>query len=219
MSNRMSRENASFLISVFYKEHGPFNLEELALRAAKREFGWDMFAYRLPKDNIWRSVRVIPELREILLKNFPLQAGDEGPAGGRIFKNKSNKLIEISPADAGYCPWENAENVCKNFSFNGYNDWRLPTPDELTSSAMYISEQVRYEKNIPQTDEFILHWSNQRKGESATAVFTCIDEDDYKNGTLDGYYKNRDDIEKGYKKQLPVTEWHPVRPVREVPAI
>lgn len=218
--NRRQNEALSFLISIYYKEYGPFNLEELAKLAARRDFGWDMYAYRHPKDNVWRPVRDIPELREILLKNFPIQAGDQGPAGGHVFKDKNSKLIEVSPADAGYCAWENAENVCKNFSFNGYKDWRLPTKDELLESSGFISSQIRQKENTVQTNELILHWSNERKKDSATAVITCVVEDKYvqnpTNGTSGGHYVNKDGIKIGIEKQLPVTEWHPVRPVRNL---
>jgi hypothetical protein len=192
MPNKKQNHSSSWLISVFFREYGPFTLEELALRASGREFGWDMYVYNFPKDNVWRPARDIPELREILLKHFPLQPGDEGPAGGRIMKSDPLKLIEISPTDAGYCSWENAETTCKNFSFNGYGSWRFPTPSELSSSAWYISEQA-------QTTELTLHWSNERKGATATAVYT-----------------SRDSKLRGSKKALPITEWHPIRPVRDI---
>jgi len=223
MSNDRRNETIKYLISVNYQEYGPFTLEELASRASKREFGWDMYVYRFPKDNVWRPARSIPELSDILLKHFPFQPGDEGPAGGRVIKGDTSKLFEISPTDAGYCSWENAENICKNFSFNGYNNWRLPTRDELSRSAWYISEQVRDEKKTAQTNEFILHWSNKREKDKAAAVYTCIVEDIYvppvsskKGVTTAGHYRNKDDIERGNEKMLSITEWHPVRPVRDL---
>lgn len=188
----MQNNASSWIISVYHQEYGPFNLEELAQRASGREFGWDMYVYRFPKDNVWRPARAIPELRDILLKHFPLQPGDEGPAGGRVVKTDTSKLIEVSPTDAGYCSWENAENTCKNFSFNGYNNWRFPTPAELSFCVWFISEQA-------QSNESNLHWSNERKGTLATAVYT-----------------NKNGKERGTKKQLPVTEWHPIRPVRDL---
>jgi len=194
MSNRRQNESLSFLISIYFTEYGPFNLEELAQKAAKREFGWDMYAYRHPKDNVWRPAREIPELREILLKHFPLKPGDEGPAGGYVFKDKNSKLIEASPADAGLCSWENAGNVCKNFSFNGYKDWRIPAKDELLRFSPYISGQIHKGKNRDKANDNVCHWSNERKGNNATAIITLS----------------------GNEKQLPVTEWHPVRPVRDL---
>jgi len=193
MSNR-NQGSAAFFISIYYQEYGPFNLDELAARAAKREFGWDMYAYRFPKDNVWRHVRDIPELREILLKNFPLKHGDEGPAGGFVFKDKNSKLIEASPADAGLCSWENAENVCRNFSFNGYKDWRIPTKDELLRFSGYLSSQLSQKKNTDKVNELIHHWSSEHKGKNATAIITST----------------------GREKLLPITEWHPVRPVRDL---
>ena len=204
MLNKRPKEALSFLISIYYKEYGPFTLEELALRAADRKFGWDMYVYRFPKDNVWRPARDIPETREILLKHFPLKHGDMGPSGGCVFKDKNSKLVEVSPADAGYCVWENAEKACKNFSFNGFGGWRLPSKEELSHASRFINDQIRYERKIEITDEFILHWSNERDGDKATAVYTCIIED------------NKDGIARGRDRKLPVTEWHPVRPVRDL---
>ncbi|MCL2210477.1 MAG: DUF4339 domain-containing protein [Treponema sp.] len=216
-------ETTAWLTSIYYKEYGPFTPDELAQRAAKREFGWNMYVYRFPKDNVWRPARDIPEIREILLKHFPLREGDEGPSGGLVFKDKKSKLIEVSPADAGYCIWENAEKACKNFSFNGFGGWRFPGKDELSCVSGYISNQIREERKITQTNEFILHWSNERNGDKATAVYTCIVEDKWEplknkpaDGTDSGHYINKDGILRGKDKQLPVTEWHLVRPVRDL---
>jgi len=218
MSNKS--QTVSFLTSVFYKEYGPFNLEELALRAKKREFGWDMYVYRLPKDNIWRPARDVPETREILLKYFPLQAGDMGPSGGYVFENDISALIEVSPTDAGYCAWENAEKVCNNFYFNGFNNWRLPSKSELSKSSQFISSQIRQKRGIEQTNELILHWSSEHKGDKAAAVITCIIEDKWepssKSAAASGRYINKDGNIIGHEKQLSIKEWHPVRPVRDL---
>lgn len=209
-----------WLISIYYREYGPFNLSELAERACNRKFGWDMYVYRFPKDNVWRPARDVPEIREILLKHFPLKKGDMGPAGGCVYYDNANsKLYEVSPADAGYCSWENAERTCKNFSFNGFNDWRLPSPKELSEASLYMSDQIRQKRNIEQTNEHIYHWSNKRDGNKASAVITCIVEDKYEpssGGTANGKFVNKDGIVRGNEKPLPVTEWHPVRPVRDL---
>jgi len=206
MLNKKYSVNNLWLISIYYREYGPFTMEELAERAKKREFGWDMYVYRLPKDNVWRPARDIPETREILLNNFPLQHGDMGPAGGYVFKLKDKTgLYELSPADAGYCPWENAENICKHFSFNGFNDWRFPSLKELSASAAFINAQIREERSVEHANENIFHWSNERKNQTAaTAVITCIDKN------------KKNDLVIGRDTSLPVKEWHHVRPVRDL---
>jgi len=220
----MSKEKTTWLTSLNYEEAGPFSLDELTPRAKTRLFSWDMYVYKFPKDDLWRQPREIPEMKEILLKYFPLQPGDTGPAGGHVIKNSSQQLVEVSPFDAGFCSWENAEKICNNFYFNGCNDWRLPSPDELGCCTALISRQFRNSKNITETDELIMHWSIRREEDNAVAVVTCEIEDyyvfpymlSYMTGVSGGYWKSRNGPWRGNEIKCPITEWHSVRPVRDL---
>ena len=220
----MSNKTITWLTSVNYRETGPFNPEELALRAKNRIFTWDMYVYRFPLDDIWRPARDTPELKQLLLRHFPLQAGDTGPAGGYVIENSFKQLVEVSPCDAGFCAWEDALNICKNFTCNGFGNWRLPSIDELKRCGGFVSHQLRVRKSLRETDEVILHWSNLRKEETAVAVVTCDIKDEYvpayilsyMSGISGGYWKSRNGPRCFDEVKCPVTDWRSVRPVRDL---
>jgi len=224
MSEKKQNEAAAWITSRNYKEAGPFNSDELITRAQKRFFAWDMYVYKFPHDDMWRLARDVPELKQILLKYFPLQAEDTGPAGGYVIKNKSEKLVEVSPVDAGFCAWDDAKNACEYFSLNGYSGWRLPAVDELRSISGLISHQVRVRKSINVTDEVIIHWSEKREGDTAVAVVTCENKDhyifpyilSYMSGISGGYWTSKNGPYCGNEIKCPVTDWRPVRPVRDL---
>ncbi|MBO5125381.1 MAG: DUF1566 domain-containing protein [Spirochaetaceae bacterium] len=58
--------------------------------------------------------------------------GDTGPAGGIIFEVVGNKVWECSEI-IGHLPWDKAFKFCPTYNGGGYDDWYLPTKDELES--------------------------------------------------------------------------------------
>jgi len=224
MSDKNVNDEVTWLTSVNYKEAGPFCSDELIERARKRLFSWRMYVYRFPKDDMWRPARDIPFLKEILLKHFPLQEEDAGPAGGYVIKNSLGKLVEVSPYDAGFCPWEDAKNICENFSLNGIGGWRLPAPDELNRCCGLVSHELRVRKSVSETDEVIMHWSSRREGETAVAVVTCENKDkyiypyilSYMSGISGGYWTSEKGPWRGNEIKCPVTDWRTARPVRDL---
>ena len=224
MSKEKKIEEVTWITSENYNEAGPFDINELTLRAQKRLFSWNMYVYKFPKDDMWRPARDVPEIKEILLKHFPLRQEDTGPAGGHIIENSSHQLIEVSPFDAGFCQWEDAKKLCENFLLNGCNGWRLPEPNELRYCSGLVSRQLRNKKNITETDELIIHWSGQREGDKAVAVVTCEVQDyyvfpvmlSYMTGPSGGYWKSKNGPWCGNEIKCPVTECHQVRPVRDL---
>lgn len=56
--------------------------------------------------------------------------GDTGPAGGIIVYADGNTYLECSEI-LGTANWQNAVALCKNYNGGGFNDWRLPSREEL----------------------------------------------------------------------------------------
>ena len=224
MPDKQQNEKTKWITSVNYAEAGPFDIDELTLRAQNRLFTWDTYVYRFPSDDMWRLARDVPEMKNILLKHFPLKAGDTGPAGGYVIRNSLQRLVEAAPFDAGFCSWEDAKHLCNSYSLSGYSGWRLPSPDELSNCASIVSHQLRVRKSVRETDELIIHWSSQREGDNATAVVTCEIKDEYiypymlsyMSGISGGYWRSKNGPWCGNEIKFPVTHWYNVRPVRDI---
>jgi len=212
----------SFFTSINFIENGPFKLEELAYRAHMRLFNWDMFVY--PNvGNVWKPARENSTTHNILEKYFPLKEGDTGPAGGFVIDVKEKKLIEVSPVDAGWCKAHDAQQLCIDFSHNGYNDWRLPSVNELKSYAGNFRSHLRKKYNVYQTTQTTIHWSSHQRIDKATAIVTQENEDTFlppytypMGGTSGGYHKSKNGPWLCDEKEHPVTDWLPVRPVRDL---
>lgn len=59
-----------------------------------------------------------------------LKIGDIGPGGWLVFYIEGNKSWEVSEL-LGEATWSEAFNLCKDYRGGGYDDWYLPTKDEL----------------------------------------------------------------------------------------
>lgn len=58
--------------------------------------------------------------------------GGRGPAGGTLFAFSKNLAWEMSEP-LGHMTWDKAFKFCAEYQFGGYDDWYLPTKDELES--------------------------------------------------------------------------------------
>jgi hypothetical protein len=59
-----------------------------------------------------------------------------GPAGGFVFYDKGSysdgwRYVECAPENAGTDSWDDAKELCEEYSRGGYDDWELPSIDEL----------------------------------------------------------------------------------------
>lgn len=86
-----------------------------------------------------------------------LSIGDTGAGGGTIFYVKNGKTYEVSRI-LGEEKWKNAVELCKNFRGGGYNDWRLPTRDEL--HLIYLN--LRKTEKVVWNDSY---WSSSKAGD------------------------------------------------------
>ena len=64
------------------------------------------------------------------VEGLSLKIGDIGPGGGIVFYIEGKKAYEVSEI-LGEANWESAKKMCKDFRGGGYDDWYLPTKDEL----------------------------------------------------------------------------------------
>ena len=64
------------------------------------------------------------------IEGLSLKIGDIGPGGGIVFYIEGKKVYEVSEI-LGEANWETAKSMAKNFRGGGYNDWYLPTKDEV----------------------------------------------------------------------------------------
>jgi TolB-like protein len=66
--------------------------------------------------------------------------GDKGPGGGTIFFVRDGKYMECS-GELGKHNWNTAVTLAQNYDGGGFQDWRLPTKEEL--NFMYANLKTR----------------------------------------------------------------------------
>ena len=85
-----------------------------------------------------------------------LKIGDIGPGNGIVFYIEGNKSYEVSEL-LGATTWRNAFKQCHNYHGGGYDDWYLPTKDELN----LIYQNLRKTGKISGNDWY---WSSSQYG-------------------------------------------------------
>lgn len=108
-----------------------------------------------------------------LLENFAkntvaglsLKIGDIGPGGGLVFYIEGNKSYEVSEL-LGTAAWSGAFELCNNYRGGGYDDWYLPTKDELN----LIYKNLRKPGKISGND---WHWSSSQ-GNNYRYDYFCV---------------------------------------------
>jgi len=66
--------------------------------------------------------------------------GDKGPGGGTVFYARDGKYMECS-GELGQHNWQTAVTLAGNYDGGGFQNWRLPTKDEL--NLMYANLKAR----------------------------------------------------------------------------
>ncbi|MEE0132400.1 MAG: DUF1566 domain-containing protein [Treponema sp.] len=81
--------------------------------------------------------------------------GGTGPAGGTIFAISREYAWEVSEP-LGHMTWDKAFKSCPEYHSGGYNDWYLPTKDEL--------ENIYYNLVKPGIlDDHKTYWSSNQE--------------------------------------------------------
>lgn len=88
----------------------------------------------------------------ILAVGVSQEIGTIGPGGGIIFHVEGNKKYEVSEV-LGTATWSKAVELCKNYRGGGYDDWHLPTKDELN----FVYQNLRKTGKISGDDKY---WSS-----------------------------------------------------------
>jgi len=84
--------------------------------------------------------------------------GDKGPGGGTVFFARDGKYMECSGELGGHT-WDTAITLAQNYDGGGFQDWRLPTKDEL--NLIYVNLKVR---NLGSNLHSSYYWSSSKDG-------------------------------------------------------
>jgi TolB-like protein len=94
------------------------------------------------------------------------EIGDRGPGGGFIFFAEGNHYKECSPNNIGKFPLERAIELAESYRGSGFNNWRIPSHDEL--DLMYMNLKKKGKGNFTSSE----YWSgNGRRNIGYTVDF------------------------------------------------
>ena len=101
--------------------------------------------------------------------------GDTGPGGGIIYHGEGQYIYEVSP-NLGEYDWETANITANDYRGGGYDDWYLPTKDELN----LVYQNLRKSKNIQDNNWY---WSSSQYNSNNAWVHN------FRTGGQGNYYK------------------------------
>ena len=78
-------------------------------------------------DNIFN---ILPGFVRDISEGLTLKIGDTGPGGGLICNIEGNRGLECSEV-LGSATWSEAKEMCAEYRGGGYDDWYLPSKEEL----------------------------------------------------------------------------------------
>jgi hypothetical protein len=88
---------------------------------------------------------------------------------GTVLDTKTN-LMWAAKDNGKNINWTDAKFYCENYNGGGYNDWRMPTKDELLSlyNSLIWNDGHHITKLITLTESFL--WASDVKGSEAVSV-------------------------------------------------
>ncbi len=81
-------------------------------------------------DSLDDIFNILPGFVRDISEGLTLKIGDTGPGGGLICNIEGNRGLECSEV-LGDANWEGAKEKCAEFRGGGYDDWYLPSTEEL----------------------------------------------------------------------------------------
>jgi len=102
--------------------------------------------------------------------------------GGIIFELKDGHRLVVATEDLGELNWDEAERQCKSYRGGGFEDWYLPSQDELTQlydvrDAVNRSLEVEGGQQMRSAP----YWSSTEVGSTNASYF------DFKGGRSTSY--------------------------------
>ena len=81
-------------------------------------------------DSIDSIFDILPNFVKTVTENLSLKIGDTGPGGGLICNIEGGRALECSEV-LGSATWSEAKEMCSEYRGDGYDDWYLPSVEEL----------------------------------------------------------------------------------------
>ncbi|MCX6278424.1 MAG: protein kinase, partial [Bacteroidetes bacterium] len=108
------------------------------------------------------------------MKNKALKIGDTYSGGIIFYLDKTGKHGKVFAAkfDPKDVTWDDAKSICSNLNLNGYNDWYLPSKEEIYEVHLHVS-LPNFGNNLFNTR----YWTSTEKSPN-TAYFSEHADDD-----------------------------------------
>ena len=110
---------------------------------------------KIKGDYISGFINNFNDFSQELVDNITWHKRGKGPGGGTIFYIEGNKAIEISEI-LGSGTWYEAISACRSYHGGGYDDWHLPTIQEL---------ELRFYGNA--LGDYEIYWSSTEYDDGA----------------------------------------------------
>ena len=119
----------------------------------------------------WNDKRALSDIEKITGYSVkPRGVVSDFKNGGYVVYEKDGHGLIMSPIDIiGTFNWDDAKKACEEFDLNNYNDWRLPTINELELIYKNIFNFSSF--NIGDIDKHLPYWSSDSKGSDETFYF------------------------------------------------